>query len=105
LGQKSQGEWWQANVIGRYSFNKKSSLSARIEYFEDASSIQIKPLTGVIGFSTFSGGLCYTLKISPNALFRFEGRTYFSQKDVYESPNKKAIPYSNLLITNLNVWF
>jgi len=105
LGQKSQGEWWQANVIGRYSFNKKSSLSARIEYFEDASSIQIKPLTGVIGFSTFSGGLCYTLKISPNALFRFEGRTYFSQKDVYESPNKKAIPYSNLLITNLTVWF
>lgn len=105
LGVSSQGQWWQANAIGRYRFSEKSSLSARIEYFEDASSVQITPVTGVSGFSTFSSGLCYNLKISNNAMFRLEGRSYFSQKKVYFNPEMKPVSSSNLLIANLTVWF
>ncbi len=105
FGIRSEAQWWQANIIARYAFSKKTSLSGRFEYFEDASSVQIKSLTGTAGFSSYSAGLCFNVKIGKNALYRLEGRTFFSDKEVYIDSRQRASGMSHLLITNLTVWF
>ena len=97
-------KWWQANLIGRYSFSEKISLSARIEYFSDPKSVMITPITNVSGFSSYSSGLCLNLHIASNIIARFEGRTFFSAKEVYERDNA-PVKNSNLLISNLTIWF
>lgn len=105
LGEWDEKQWWQANVIGRYAFSRKTALSGRIEYFEDASSVMITPVTGVAGFSSFSGGLCLNIKVGQNALFRLEGRSFYSEKKVYLDDTKNPSKSSHLLISNLSVWF
>jgi len=65
----------------------------------------IKPITGINGFSTFSSALCFTKKISQNALFRIEARNYLSESNVYINAENKPSNTSNLLITNITIWF
>jgi hypothetical protein len=96
--------WWQANVIGQYSFTKKLSLVGRLEYFNDPEEVQITPITGITGFNTFSSSLGMNLKVTENALFRVEGRTFLSEKSVYQR-DSNPVKNSNLFATNLTVWF
>jgi hypothetical protein len=105
LGQKSRLFWGQANFIADYKLTKRASLAARIEYFTDPGSVQIVPLTPVKGFQSFSGGVCFNLKISENAMFRIEDRLFFSPDEVYLGRSDQPSTISNLLITNLTVWF
>ena len=101
---KQSDKWWQANLIGRYNFTDKVSLSGRVEYFSDPKSVQITPITNVSGFSTYSTGLCLNLHIASNIMARFEGRTFFSDKEVYAKDSNPS-KTSNLLISNLTIWF
>ncbi|HEY5824012.1 MAG TPA: outer membrane beta-barrel protein, partial [Cyclobacteriaceae bacterium] len=103
-GQSSSDKWWQANLIGKYSFTDKVSLSGRVEYFSDPRSVQIVPVTGVTGFSAYSTGLCFNLQIASNVVARFEGRTFFSEKEMFLKDGNPSNT-SNLLISNLTVWF
>jgi len=96
--------WWQVNVIGQYSFTKKLSLAGRLEYFNDPDEVQITPITGITGFTTFSSSLGMNLKVNENALFRIEGRTFLSEKSVYVR-DSNPVKNSNLLAVNLTVWF
>jgi Putative beta-barrel porin-2, OmpL-like. bbp2 len=96
--------WWQANVIGKYTFSEKVSLSGRLEYFNDPESVQITPITPVSGFSSYSTGLCLNIHIASNIMARFEGRSFFSQQEVYER-DSSPVKNSNLLISNLTIWF
>ena len=102
---KGVNTWWQANIIGKYQWSKKAFVAARLEYFDDAQATIIKPVTLVNGFNTYSTGLCYTLKISNNALFRLEGRSFYSDKKVYLDENNNAASWNHLLISNITVWF
>ena len=97
--------WWQANVIGRYSFSPKISLSGRFEYFSDPSSVQITALNTRGAFSTFSAGLCFNLKLFDNAMFRLEGRHFFSEKNVYQAEKGKPRSQMTWLVGNLTLWF
>lgn len=105
LGVKSRAIWWQANLIASYQFTKAISLAGRIEYFNDPKSVQVVPITSVKGFDAYSAGLCLNVKIGDNALFRLEGRSFFSDRKMFISKNNLEINSSNLLITNLTVWF
>lgn len=96
--------WWQANMSGQYSFTKKISLAGRVEYFSDPEEVQINPITNASGYNSFSSSLGLNLKVTENALFRVEGRTFLSDKDVYER-NNEPVKNSNLLAANLTVWF
>jgi hypothetical protein len=96
--------WWQANVIGQYSFTKILSLTGRLEYFNDPEEVQITPITGIEGFNTFSSSLGINLKVTENALFRVEGRTFLSEKSVYLR-DSNPVKSSNLLAANLTVLF
>ena len=96
--------WWQINLIGRYDVTDKISVSGRVEYFSDPEEVHIAPVTGVSGFSSYSSSLGVNYKVAENILFRTEGRTFFSDRDVYER-NGEAVKNSNLLTTSITLWF
>jgi hypothetical protein len=100
----SSAAWWQANFMGQYSLTKKLSIAGRVEYFNDPEEVQINPITNASGFNSFSSSVGMNLKVTENALFRVEGRTFLSDKNVYER-NNEPVKNSNLLAANLTVWF
>lgn len=100
----SSAAWWQANLIGQYSLSKNLSIVGRVEYFNDPEEVQINPITNVSGFTSFSTSVGINLKVTEHALFRVEGRTFLSDKNVYER-NNEPVNNSNLIATNLTVWF
>lgn len=105
LGVKTSVYWWQANVIGKYQFNKSLSLAGRVEYFSDLNSVQVVPITPETGFEAYSASLCMNYKIGTNALFRLEGRSFFSDKNLFIDKHLNPINTEHLLITSLAVWF
>ncbi|HRG07642.1 MAG TPA: outer membrane beta-barrel protein, partial [Cyclobacteriaceae bacterium] len=80
------------------------SVSGRLEYFEDRDEVHIDPITGVAGFETYSSSLGLNYKVADNILIRTEGRSFFSNKQVYER-NGEAVKNSNLITTNVTLWF
>ena len=102
--KNKNGIWWQANLIGRYSMTKKLSTSARIEYFDDPNGVQIIPITKIKGFSSYSSSLGLNYKLADNILLRFEGRTFFSDKEVY-ARDRAAVKNSNSITSNITIWF
>lgn len=96
--------WWQANIIGRYNFTEKLSVTGRLEYFDDPDLVQITPITTTSSFSSYSTSLGLNLQIAENILFRAEGRTFFSNNEVYERDGD-FVKNSNLLTTNVTLWF
>jgi len=105
LGIKSQAIWWQANIIANYSFKPTLSLAGRIEYFNDMKSVQIIPITSLTGFNAGSASLCLNVKIGRNAMFRLEGRSYFSDRNMFIDKHGAESNQDHLLITSLAVWF
>jgi hypothetical protein len=105
LGTSSHKYWWQANVIGRYSFTPKISLSGRFEYFSDPNSVQITSINPMGGFSSYSAGLCFNLKLFDNAMFRLEGRHFFAEKNVYQSESGTPRSQMTWLVGNVTLWF
>ena len=96
--------WWQANLIGRYDLSPKLSVTGRAEYLKDRHEVLINPITGVAGFSCYSGSLGLNAKPAENMLFRVEYRGFYSVKDVFErggSPTQT----SSMLTGNVTVWF
>jgi hypothetical protein len=100
----SNAIWWQANIIGRYQFTEKLSASGRLEYFHDPKEVQIIPITGITGFSSYGSSLGVDFKVAENILVRAEGRTFFSDKEVYER-NQESVKNSNLIATGVTIWF
>ena len=100
----SDGNWWQMNLIGRYNLSEKLSATGRIEYFDDPGRVQIVPITNVAEFSSYSASLGINYKFADNILLRLEGRTFFSDKNVYER-NGVPVNNSNTITSNVTIWF
>jgi hypothetical protein len=66
-------QWFQANVALEYAFNPQHSLSWRGEFFHDPDQQMLGN-----GFEDFIAGtsLCYNFRITPQAMFRLEARSY-----------------------------
>lgn len=106
LNKSTYQTWWQGNIIGRLKLNAKSNIAARVEYFEDSKGVVSEvPVVGVNGLNTYSVGLCYNKKITENALFRMEGRHFFSDHNVFINSHNTPTNVESLLVTNLTVWF
>lgn len=99
-----QSNWWQANLIGRYNLSERTSLTGRIEYFDDPQSVQVSPVTNVTGFSSYSSSVGLNFKLAENVLVRLEGRTFFSSKEVYRRGNVPT-QNSSMLVSNITIWF
>ena len=76
-----------------------------MEYFNDLHSVQVFPITSESGFDAYSASACLNVKIGSNALFRFEARSFFSEKNVFLDKNQNETNLEHLLITSLAVWF
>ena len=98
------GYWWQANLIGRYRVTDQVSVTGRVEYFNDPDQVMIEPITSVSGFSSGSSSLGINYQLTNNAMVRFEGRTFFSDRAVY-SRNEQEVNNSSMVISNITVWF
>lgn len=98
--------WWQANVIGKYTFTNIFSLSGRLEHFDDPNAAVIPTnINGGTGFRASSVGLCANFNLYKLTLFRFEGRQFFSQDNVYKDPNGVPTNISFMLVASLTAWF
>ena len=98
--RSSWGFWAQANIIARYSFGPRHSLSGRLEYFFDPdATIVYLPENSFrrFEFSVGSAGLCWNIRLSENALFRIEGRQMIS-------PDKKILSSRGGRPTAFNTW-
>jgi hypothetical protein len=106
IGQLSNHLWWQANIVARYKFSKNISLAGRFEYFDDQDAVQITNINNPLsGFRAMSGGLCFNLNLFNNAMFRLEGRQFYSLDDAFKNKNADPTKWSSWLIGNLTVWF
>lgn len=82
--KRADNYWFQANFMARWRFSPKSSIAARIEYFNDKKGVQIKSINpNLLGqqaeFSSFGYGLCYTLQCTDEVQFRLEARALHSE--------------------------
>jgi len=75
--------WYSPVVIARYKTSDRSYLNGRIEYYDDKNAVII----GIPGFKTTGYSLGYDYAISPNALFRVEGKVYNSKTPIFEDKN------------------
>lgn len=97
--------WWQANFIGRFTFNATWSLSGRVEYFSDVNNIQIVSLNQMKGFKTYSTGLCLNARVNEHALVRLEGRQFFAPESVFYDRSGKPDRNMTWLVSNMTIWF
>ncbi len=97
--------WWVGNICAGYKINDEYSVTGRFEYMEDLNEIMVSSITNQFGFSSYSSSLCVNRKFGSNAIFRLEGRTAFSNKEVYLDRNGNNATNDNLLIGNITVWF
>ena len=109
LGQQQRKDlsslrWWQANLIARYHFTKRVSLSGRIEYFDDPDEALVTSANPFEGFSTYTTGGCFNLRITDNALFRMEVRHYFAKGNIYEKANGSTT-FNTIVSGSLTAWF
>jgi len=101
---QSNATWWQANIIGQYGLTEKLSIAGRFEYFNDPEEVQVSTITGVPGFNIYGSSLGANFRIAENILFRAEGRTFFSNKQIYERAGE-SVKTSTMIISNLTLWF
>lgn len=101
----SHSSWWQANLIGEWKFSPTIALAGRVEYYSDPSAIMITPVTGVQGFDCGSAGVCLNVRITNHAMLRLEGRHFFSGREIFYNTSNESVAWSDLLMTNLTVWF
>jgi hypothetical protein len=85
-------QWWNSNFCVRYILSPGNSVSARVEYFDDAYEILAKPVTNVSGFKLGGGSLGYNLNITNDAMLRFEGRYFRAGEELYVLRNGTDVP-------------
>ena len=84
---KSYAIWYSPVLIGKYSFTEKSSVSGRVEYYQDKKVAMISTKTPE-GFQTWGVSLNYDYQISPNVLWRLETKNFSSKDPIFESQNE-----------------
>jgi hypothetical protein len=104
--ESTKANWWQANLIGRYDLNTKLSVTGRIERFTDPRSVMLIPITSAKGggFSANSSSLGLNYKLAENTLLRLEGRTFFSDKEMFMKDGA-PVKTSNTVTGNITIWF
>jgi hypothetical protein len=80
--------WWNVNGCARYTFLPGNSFSLRVEHFDDASEVLIKPVTSAPGFKLSGASLGYNLSITEDAMIRVEGRYFRSPFGLYPLRNQ-----------------
>lgn len=88
LEKQKNDIWYTPVVIVRYAATDRLRLAARAEYYGDRYGI----ITGIAsspqtpdGFQTFGYSLNFDYTVTPQALFRVEGKVYSSRDAIFET--------------------
>ncbi|MCU0443869.1 MAG: porin [Microscillaceae bacterium] len=101
----SNNYWWTANLIGKYKLTNNLALSGRLEYFSDPNNVQITPINPVGAFEAGSASLGLNYQIDNNVFLRWENRTFFSPKNIFQNTDNQAISSNNWMIGSITVAF
>lgn len=81
--------WYSPVAIVRYTASDRVTLAGRAEYYDDENGVIIA--TGTTnGFKTWGYSLNFDYAITPQAVFRLEGKLYDSQDPIFESGRRSA---------------
>ena len=96
--------WWGAVALARYAVSEKVALAARAEYYSDPAGVFI-PTGTQNNFQTLSASLNLDVALSPNLLWRIEGRAFFSRDAIF--PTESAAPRATdgFLVTSFALSF
>lgn len=97
--------WWQANICGKFGLGGPHSLSARMEYFSDPSSVMIYPVTRANGFECSSVTLGYNYQVASRAAFRIEGRYFQTKNEAYYNASNQGSKTDFCLMAGLSARF
>lgn len=78
--------WYSPVGIFRFTFNSKSKIAARIEYFNDKHSVII-PTQNSLPYRSWGYSFNYDYQLSENALWRLEFRTLTSYDTIFSTMN------------------
>jgi hypothetical protein len=97
--------WWQANVIGRYSVSSKVSISGRLEYFDDVDRVVAQQAAVGRSFTAWSTGTCVNIRVHEQALFRVEARQFYSADRSFFNEQNQALARATWVVGSLTAWF
>lgn len=101
-GSSSYNSWYSPVLLVKYSAGSKSSIAARVEYYNDKNGVIINTGTAN-GFKTWGYSLNYDLAVRDNVLWRLEGRTLHSKDNIFwkgdESTNNNFFLTTSLAIS------
>ena len=95
--------WYSPVLMGQFTPNEKSRLSARLEYYNDKNGVMI-PTETKNGFQTFGYSINYDYKILDNVMWRVEARGLSSKDRIFEKDNQ-LVPNNYFVTTSLAVSF
>ncbi|GAA4416117.1 porin [Nibrella viscosa] len=96
--------WYSPVVIARLKTTGRSYLNGRIEYYDDRHGVVVGETGTPGGFRTYGYSLGYDYAITPNALFRIEGKVYNSRDALFETAGGRSRT-NTALTTSLAVSF
>ncbi|RIV23448.1 porin [Fibrisoma montanum] len=81
--------WYTPVAMLRYSPSDKVRLAGRVEYYDDRNGVIIATGTPdrANGFQTWGYSVNVDYVITPQALFRIEGRTFSSKDPIFQTDN------------------
>ncbi len=82
----SKNSWYSAVVIAQFVLSNKVALAVRGEYYNDEKGIIVPVPAGagtLNGFKTTGISANFDYQVRPNAVWRFEVRSFASQNEIF----------------------
>ena len=96
----SHSAWWGSVLLARYAVNERCWIGARAEYYSDPQGIII-PTGTANNFQTFSASVNVDVALTPNLLWRIEGRLFNSRDAIYPTENAAPRRIDGFVVTSL----
>jgi hypothetical protein len=105
-GGGGEFDFWQGYVaMARYRIDERFSLAARAEYYSDPAGVII-PTGTPNNFQTLSASLNFDVALTPNLLWRVEGRVFSSRDAIYPTDGGASLRATDgFVATSFALWF
>ncbi len=100
-GRSDYFSWYSSVLMLRYKAAKKLGICGRVEAYNDDAGV----IMGISGFGVAGFSLNFDYSITPNAIWRIEGRYLRSKNDVFLKGNNRLIDENTCISTAIAVGF
>jgi len=94
--------WYAAMLLGRIQATPSLALTGRVEYYGDKDQVIVKTGTPD-GFQIYGSSLTADVAVTPNLLWRLEGRLLASEDAIYPSNTTRLSKDNVLVVTSLAI--